>query len=1494
MKKRFIFSILTLVLCLFIGTATAQTYPATQTQTEMVTSTSTTTWTPPAGTWKITKVECWGAGGGGGNTTLKRGAGGGGGGAYAAYSSVISTTPGASFNIQVGAGGTGGNAGGNSYFSAYNEANAYAAAGGGKSPNANTENPGAAGGTVNKGTGYAGGAGGSGNHGATFASGSGGGGGAAGPNSAGVAGGNGTNIAGGNGGTGKAGIGDGGDGGAGVSYGNDGRAGKTYGGGGSGAAGSSFDTHTGGSGAQGAIRITYETLELQVTRNLNYDGAPSGGIFTIDFYGKYTAANLPTPTRDGYIFLGWTTDPAGQNYLTTDSVCKKTNNYTIYAHWGDPGTITTSDRELSSVCGKDTVKSLADPSGASYFRYTWHYTFNDGELQTISNSDVKEYAVSSSILTQAGTYVFTRSVAFRNGGSWSSDVTSEGAYTIVYNVETNAITAKDTTARALNDGFSIQGSEVTNATYRWKKDGEVLDEATGRNLTVEATSLICPNKQSQYQREVMAAPCGWQTSDNVYKISIALDTIENKTVSYTHNHPQITIQGEVVPNSEYYWNCQNFPVSGASDQSLTIPANSLCPDSAYEFTRNVESVQCPYDAGSSRSAGKYTVIISTDAGSIVGGDSTVVHNYGTITIEGTAINNVEYKWFCNNTVISGAESENYTIPAGLCPDSTYVFTRKVKAITHVDAKWQVSANTYTLRVQLDPGSIDSKEDTTITTMESLTINGEDMGANVTYEWLQNGESTSVTTQSYTLDAANVCLGSYTYTRKVISSSCEKYKMSENEYKVTVTFPTGAIDSSAIDICGINVPDDKSVASIEPAVAQYFKYIWMYSKNGAAFVNTGFTSEGLSNEQLSAICSDVQDDATYIIRRYAKLTNGCEMDSVASKGSVKICFKDMENDTLDAPAINVTCNYGENFIYREILPVPALMHKGAARTDWIDTVLSPAAKIYPDPATMKVTVHWKIKDKCGFIHEKDQEVTLLLPPCGEDHTVTDIDGNVYGTVRIGFNCWMKENLKVTHYADGTDIPDLRAYVGENEYADSARNAQIFGLLYTWDAAVNNTITADPDEKVQGACPDGWCVPDAAQFEKMLGIDIKTLRSADYWLTLDGTNTTEFTMLPAGRYNDAHNRCENLLGNAFFWTSSAYSEAEVRTFEADCHCYKWQEVLNPKTAGLSVRCIEVERQPISMSVTTDSANTVTSSSTKLYGNVTDMGGKTEVKAGFKYGTSESALTSVVAKEAAMTATGLFSYDITGLTANTTYYFKAFAANGTDTVYGEVKDFTTTAADGQPCPGTPTVTDVDNNTYNTVQIGNQCWMKENLRTKTKSAGKGNIFTPTTETVPGYDVNIYGRFYDLPAVMQGESFSEAAPSGVQGICPTGWHVPSKVEWDQLINYVNRVEDYKCGGMDKAIANALSAATGWTSTSGCGAGHSTETLNKTGFSAVPAGYIEPDYGYYQFNTYTYFWSATNVSNNAYDYYLSNLSASVFIENSADYFGLSVRCLKDN
>ena len=304
---------------------------------------------------------------------------------------------------------------------------------------------------------------------------------------------------------------------------------------------------------------------------------------------------------------------------------------------------------------------------------------------------------------------------------------------------------------------------------------------------------------------------------------------------------------------------------------------------------------------------------------------------------------------------------------------------------------------------------------------------------------------------------------------------------------------------------------------------------------------------------------------------------------------------------------------------------------------------------------------------------------------------------------------------------------------------------------------------------------------------------------------------------------------------------------------------------------------------MSVSTDSANTVTSSATTLYGNVTDLGGNASVNAGFKYGTSETAMNTMA--DDAVSATGLYSIDITGLTANTTYYYTAYTATTTDTVYGDTLRFRTLSIN--PCLGVPTIKDVDNNTYNTVQIGGQCWTAQNLRTTTIN-GYGNVYTN-----PAADVETYGRYYDWAAVMQGATSSDANPSGVQGICPTGWHVPSDAEWTQLINNVKGVTDYRCNGTSDNIAKSLASTTGWNNNeTTCAVGNTPSNNNATGFTAVPAGYYISDVN--SFGDVTAFWAATQKDSSLASYVglKSNLARELNnYRNVAQ--GCSVRCLKD-
>ena len=220
---------------------------------------------------------------------------------------------------------------------------------------------------------------------------------------------------------------------------------------------------------------------------------------------------------------------------------------------------------------------------------------------------------------------------------------------------------------------------------------------------------------------------------------------------------------------------------------------------------------------------------------------------------------------------------------------------------------------------------------------------------------------------------------------------------------------------------------------------------------------------------------------------------------------------------------------------------------------------------------------------------------------------------------------------------------------------------------------------------------------------------------------------------------------------------------------------------------------------------------------------------------------------------------------------------------------------------------VTDYDGNKYKAVEIGKQVWMAENLRTTHYANGESiplgsqGVSTPTACCyVPNNDesnVPIYGYLYNWSAVMHGSSSSNKNPSGVQGICPNGWHVPSDEEWAQLTDYVNSQSEYKCGGEEESIAKALASTTGWKSCpKACLVGNDQGSNNATGFSAFPAGNYFGDY--LEFGNGAYFWSATEHNDySAYYCYLYYYAYGMFMfetgKNTGKNTGNSVRCVRD-
>lgn len=206
---------------------------------------------------------------------------------------------------------------------------------------------------------------------------------------------------------------------------------------------------------------------------------------------------------------------------------------------------------------------------------------------------------------------------------------------------------------------------------------------------------------------------------------------------------------------------------------------------------------------------------------------------------------------------------------------------------------------------------------------------------------------------------------------------------------------------------------------------------------------------------------------------------------------------------------------------------------------------------------------------------------------------------------------------------------------------------------------------------------------------------------------------------------------------------------------------------------------------------------------------------------------------------------------------------------------------------------VTDYNGHHYRTVKIGNQCWMAENLKSTHYSDG-----TPISGAYSYNDDNSraykYGRLYTWSAVMNGAPSSDANPSGVQGVCPAGWHVPSDEEWKELemtLGMTRVLADttgWRGAGVGLMLKE-IDEAVAWINT-----GSAVEGNNYSGFSAFGAGYRMADGNYVMFWERTNFWSCTEYSaTHSWDRVLGYEQHLVARGTFNRESGASVRCVRN-
>ncbi len=146
-----------------------------------------------------------------------------------------------------------------------------------------------------------------------------------------------------------------------------------------------------------------------------------------------------------------------------------------------------------------------------------------------------------------------------------------------------------------------------------------------------------------------------------------------------------------------------------------------------------------------------------------------------------------------------------------------------------------------------------------------------------------------------------------------------------------------------------------------------------------------------------------------------------------------------------------------------------------------------------------TIQVMVKDNDGGSTLDEIVVSLKKQeePNINENQIVDIDGNIYNTVIIGNQCWMQENLKVTHYSDGVVIPNVIdncswSTLGNNDnddaycyYDNSVENATIYGALYTWAAAMGDNAESSYNNPsgVLGVCPTGWHLPSDDEWKQL---------------------------------------------------------------------------------------------------------------------------------------------------------------------------------------------------------------------------------------------------------------------------------------------------------------------------------------------------------------------------------------------------------------------------
>ncbi len=234
------------------------------------------------------------------------------------------------------------------------------------------------------------------------------------------------------------------------------------------------------------------------------------------------------------------------------------------------------------------------------------------------------------------------------------------------------------------------------------------------------------------------------------------------------------------------------------------------------------------------------------------------------------------------------------------------------------------------------------------------------------------------------------------------------------------------------------------------------------------------------------------------------------------------------------------------------------------------------------------------ENMGFPTELNDAVTKeyvdiikegILLDIATDDSIKDFDGNYYDVVIVGKQAWTAENLKTTHYADGTAIPFIE---DDAEWENLSATGQAYcfykndptkyggGALYSWAAAMKGA-TANNNKTIQGVCPDGWHLPTDNDWQKLydfVGGNAYMLKAVATVCSnnFKGSDYYGLHIGPGGGMRSWYNGMSIGGCNPSFWSSYQSNGSNAIMYRMWYNKQSIERAAFPKDSGNSVRCVK----------------------------------------------------------------------------------------------------------------------------------------------------------------------------------------------------------------------------------------------------------------------------------------------------------------------------------